>query len=123
MSNNWRYNIDIRPMLDDETTNPSALLNRLIKELGKLLVLLDKDVMVDASSKYVLREGLVDSKQNFELLLSFINGAISEDVWADYDYDGDHITNIDNHLDDLCDIFNERIELNNGTTEQFVWIN
>ena len=120
----WRYKINIKDKLSDETT-PELIIelcNHIIPQLENLRDMIEKDNLVNQDEKDHFDNKLFDVIDQFEFLRSLADGTIDEKDWHNYSFDGDFEEWFNDRLNELYDVADERILLKTDVSEKFLWI-
>lgn len=122
-TNNWKYNIQIKHLFEEKTTKKliETLCKNLIFQLKKIEKNILKSNLTNDEKEDKLNK-ISETIDHFDFLKDLSDGSIKEKEWEDYCFDGNFQNLFNDYLSELYDLGDERVMLNSGITEKFIWI-
>lgn len=136
ISNDWRNKIQIKHLFTrDATTSPEltiTLCETLIRQLKAIKTREEGGNLCDDDS-YIVDEKLTELIDHFEFLINLaqgsipekqgLEGAIKEDEWSDFGFDGNYQQWFNDYLSELYDLGDMRVITDKSKISQkFIWI-
>lgn len=136
ISNEWRNKIEIKHLFTrDTTTSPEltiTLCETLIRQLKAIKAREEVGNLCNDDS-YIVDEKLTELIDHFEFLINLaqgsipekqgLEGAIKEDEWNDFGFDGNYQKWFNDYLSELYDLGDMRVITDKSKVSQkFIWI-